>query len=110
MKKIKILLFIVSLSVLQLSCGTDAIDFEPQGAISSEVVFTDPAFAETYLNAVYDRVPNGWFAPGNWYMLTSATDDAENSYTWPNSNTIFKRVPFTQKSQCIQYIGEKNGI
>jgi|TARA_B110000259_G_scaffold70103_1_gene82650 hypothetical protein len=98
MKKIKILLFIVSLSVLQLSCGTDAIDFEPQGAISSEVVFTDPAFAETYLNAVYDRVPNGWFAPGNWYMLTSATDDAENSYTWPNSNTIFNTANITSNN------------
>ncbi len=83
MKKIKILLFIVILSVFNTSCDSDTIELKPQGAISSEVVFTDPAFAETFLNIVYNNVPDGFDAPGGWYMLTAATDDAENSYTWP---------------------------
>jgi hypothetical protein len=95
MKTFKIILFIASLCILQASCDSDALEFEPQGTISSEVVFTDPAFADTYLNTIYTRVPNGFYAPGNWYMLTSATDDAENSYTWPNSNTVFNTANIT---------------
>lgn len=95
MKKIETLLFLVAFTILQFSCSSDAIDFNPQGAISSDVVFTDPAFAETYLNAIYNGVPNGFEAPGGWYMLSAATDDAENAYPWPNSNTLFNTASIT---------------
>ncbi|WP_242203486.1 RagB/SusD family nutrient uptake outer membrane protein [Aestuariivivens insulae] len=95
MKNIKLLFYIGSFALLQFSCTSDSIEIEPQGAISSDVVFTDPAFAETYLNAVYNGVPHGWGAPGGWYMLDAATDDAENAYTWPASNTRFNTANIT---------------
>jgi hypothetical protein len=95
MKKIQTLFFLVALSFLQFSCNNDAIDLDPQGAISSDVAFTDPAFAETYLNTIYNGVPNGFYAPGEFYMLSAATDDAENSYPWPNSNTLFNTANIT---------------
>ncbi|MDO5981298.1 RagB/SusD family nutrient uptake outer membrane protein [Flavivirga spongiicola] len=98
MKKTTILFFLVSLTILQFSCDSDSIDLDPQGAISSDVVFTDPAFAETYLNAVYNGVPHGFSAPDGWYMLTSATDDAENSYPWPSSNTKFNTANITSEN------------
>ena len=60
-----------------------------------DLVFTDPAFAETYLNEIYKGTPNGFYAPGQFYMLSAATDDAENSYTWPNSNTLFNTANIT---------------
>ncbi|MCQ0110505.1 RagB/SusD family nutrient uptake outer membrane protein [Zhouia amylolytica] len=87
MKKIKILSCLTIALSLLYSCNKDSIELEPQTAISSDVIFTDPAFAETYLNKVYSGIPNG-FNRG-WYMLDAATDDAENSYPWPASNTIF---------------------
>ena len=98
MKKIKRLFFLVALTMLQFSCSSDAIDLDPQGAISSDVVFTDPAFAETYLNAIYNGVPNGFEAPIGWYMLSAATDDAENSYPWPASNTLFNTANITSSN------------
>ena len=96
MKNIKLLFSVVSLVVILISCDSDSIELEPQGAISSEVVFTDPAFAETFLNAVYNNIPHG-FNRG-WYMLTSATDDAENSYSWPASNTRFNTANITSNN------------
>ncbi|WP_223551923.1 RagB/SusD family nutrient uptake outer membrane protein [Aestuariivivens sp. NBU2969] len=93
MKNIKLLFYIGSFVILQFSCTSDSIDFDPQGAISSDVVFTDPAFAETFLNAVYNGVPHGWSR--GWYMLDAASDDAENAYTWPASNTIFNPANIT---------------
>ncbi len=96
MKNIKLLFFIGSLAILQFSCTSDSIEFDPQGAISSEVVFTDPAFAETFLNAVYNSVPHG-FNRG-WYMLDAATDDGENSYTWPASNTQLNTANVTSNN------------
>lgn len=96
MKKMKLLFFIGSLVLLQFSCTSDSIEVEPQGTISSDVVFTDPAFAETFLNAVYNSVPHG-FNRG-WYMLDAATDDGENSYTWPASNTQFNTASITSNN------------
>jgi len=94
MKKMKIVSFVVSLLIfVQISCTGDSIDFEPQGAISSDVVFKDPAFAKVFLNAVYNGIPHG-FNRG-WYMLDAATDDAENSYPWPASNTLFNTANIT---------------
>ncbi len=78
--------------VLLYSCA-DSIDLEPKGSISSEVVFKDPAFAELYLNDIYKSLPHG-FNRG-WYMLCAATDDAENSYPWPSSNTKFNTANIT---------------
>lgn len=96
MKNIKLLFSVVSLVIILISCDSDSIELEPQGAISSEVVFTDPAFAETFLNAVYNSIPHG-FNRG-WYMLTAATDDAENSYSWPASNTRFNTANITSNN------------
>lgn len=87
MKKLKNILFLFLITVLFNSCTGDSIELEPQTAISSDVIYTDPAFAEAYLNKVYSSIPHG-FNRG-WYMLSAATDDAENSYPWPRSNTIF---------------------
>lgn len=96
MKKIKFLFFIGSFILLQVSCTSDSIEFDPQGAISSDVVFKDPAFAETFLNRVYNAIPNG-FNRG-WYMLDAASDDGENSYTWPASNTRFNSASITSNN------------
>ncbi|QTD39112.1 RagB/SusD family nutrient uptake outer membrane protein [Polaribacter batillariae] len=93
MKNIKILFSILSLSIILISCDSDSIELEPQGSISSEIVFKDPAFAEAFLNAIYNNIPNGYSR--GWYMLASATDDAENSYPWPASNTIFNTANIT---------------
>lgn len=87
MKFIKHILSLALIVVLLYSCTGDSIEREPQTAISSDVIYTDPAFAEAYLNKVYSGIPHG-FNRG-WYMLDAATDDAENSYPWPASNTIF---------------------
>lgn len=96
MKLTKILSIAILLSLLQLSCTSDSIDFEPQGAISSDVVFTDPAFTELYLNDIYKSLPHG-FSRG-WYMLDAASDDAENSYPWPASNTRFNTANITSEN------------
>ncbi|WP_103069191.1 RagB/SusD family nutrient uptake outer membrane protein [Aquimarina sediminis] len=93
MKKITIV--IISLVFLHTSCDKDSIDLDPRGTISSEIVFEDPGFAKAFLNAVYNGVPQGFGAPGGWYMLDAATDNAENSYTWPSSNTIFNTASIT---------------
>lgn len=87
MKRIKISFYLVLLAFIINACNSDSIDLQPQSSISSDGVFTDPALAEAYLNRVYRSIPDGWNR--GWYMLTSATDDAENSYTWPASNTRF---------------------
>lgn len=96
MKNIKKLIFIGSFIMLQFACTKDSIDLAPQDAISSDVVFTDPAFAEAYLNRVYGSIPHG-FARG-WYMLDAASDDGENSYTWPASNTLFNQANITSNN------------
>lgn len=87
MKNIYKFLMLILLVTVQFSCTNDSIELDPQTAISSDVIFTDPAFAEVFLNKVYSGIPHG-FNRG-WYMLDAATDDAENSYPWPSSNTIF---------------------
>ncbi len=96
MKRIKLILSLVAVLALTFSCGEDAIDLDPQGAISSEVAFKDPAFAQVYLNSVYAGIPNG-FERG-WYMLDAASDDAENSYPWPASNTRFNTANITPQN------------
>jgi hypothetical protein len=103
MKNIKLLFFIGSFIVLY-SCNSDSIEIEPQGAISSDIVFKDPAFAETFLNQVYNGIPHGFAAPGAWYMLTATTDDAENSYPWPVSNTLFNTASITSNNSPYNYL------
>lgn len=93
MKKQNIIIVLFLLVFVQYSCTNDSIELEPQTAISSEVIFTDPAFAEVFLNKIYSGIPHG-FNRG-WYMLDAATDDAENSYPWPASNTIFNTSSIT---------------
>ncbi|PID71335.1 MAG: hypothetical protein CR985_00285 [Flavobacteriales bacterium] len=87
MKIIRHLLLLIIVGIALSSCTGDSIELQPQTAISSDLIYTDPAFAEAYLNKVYSAIPHG-FNRG-WYMLDAATDDAENSYPWPASNTIF---------------------
>jgi hypothetical protein len=97
MKNVKIISLITLLAFFQVSCE-DSLDLVPQGTISSVSVYADPAFAEVFLNGIYNGVPNGFDAPGGWYMLTSATDDAENAYPWPTSNTIFNTANITSNN------------
>ncbi len=88
----KIIVSIIAIGLLY-SCTGDSIDLDPQGSISSDVVFKDPAFTNLYLNDIYKSLPQG-FTRG-WYMLSAATDDAENSYPWPASNTKFNTANLT---------------
>jgi hypothetical protein len=108
MKNIKLLFFIFigSIILLQYSCSKDSIDFDPQGAISSDIAFKEPAFAELYLNTVYNNIPHGFAAPEGWYMLTAATDDAENAYSWPASNTIFNTANITSENSPYNRVWE----
>lgn len=97
MKKIiKKIVVLVTIIGFTYSCTSDSIDLEPQGSISSDVVFKDPAFTKLYLNDIYKSLPHG-FGRG-WYMLTSATDDAENAYPWPASNTRFNTANITPEN------------
>jgi hypothetical protein len=92
MKNSKIII-IALLGIFTISCNDEFLDLKPLESISSENIFKDPALAELYLNEVYQGIPDG-FNRG-WYMLSSASDDGENAYSWAASNSRFNTSSIT---------------
>lgn len=86
MKRLIYPLIITALITGVSSCNKDLLDKKPLDALSDKDVFATPENAALFVNNIYAGLPNG-FERG-WYMLASATSDAENSYAWAESNAF----------------------
>ncbi len=98
--KIKInnsLLLLGLVSILWLNACQDSIDLEPRGTITENILKEEPQFAETVLNRSYAQIPHGYMG-GDVNMRASATDDAENAYSWSHSNAIFNQSSLTPEN------------
>jgi hypothetical protein len=65
------------------ACEKDFLDKQPLDKISDATVWNDFALAQAYLNNIYTGLPNGF--QRSYYMLESATDNADNTYQWTDA-------------------------
>jgi starch-binding outer membrane protein, SusD/RagB family len=59
------------------SCKKDLLNISPTNAISDAAVWSDPALANSFVNARYNQIGNGWYAE-SW--VSSMSD--ESFLTW----------------------------
>ena len=92
----KFIYFIVGTFLLSATaCQNELLDQKPLDQISAESVFADLNLTQLFANSIYNGLPNG-FNRG-WYMLDAGSDDAENSYGWPDIQA-FNRGDYTPSS------------
>jgi len=105
MKNIKLYTLLL-LGFIVASCSDDFLEKSPLDSIPQEKIFEDPDLAKTYLNKIYSAIPNGF--DRGWYMLDAASDDGENSYPWPASNTVFNTSAITPSSSPFNYMWDRS--
>ncbi len=74
-------------------CNGDILDQVPKDQLSEELVWTDPAGATQFINAIYGEMPSGFdrdydgWAKG-LYILDGVTDDGNVCMPWTHSNRL----------------------
>ena len=71
----KILTLIILSFILFTSCKRDALDIDPQNAISEEAVWKDESLIKAYHSELYSGIPHGFYI----HMYSKYTDEAYNS-------------------------------
>jgi starch-binding outer membrane protein, SusD/RagB family len=85
-QKITAFVFVMTLVMSLVSCQDDYFEKKPLDKLSDADVWNDLKLSELYINNIYVDLPSGF--DRGWYMLASATDEAENSYDWPDSEIL----------------------
>jgi len=81
MKKIIYIYSVIFISLGIISCKNTLLEQAPIDAISEVAVWSDIKLARLYVNDLYNGLPDGL---SDWAMLDAASDDADNTFGWPN--------------------------
>lgn len=86
-------IFYLIVVVCLASCNKDILNQVPKETLSENIVFSDPAAAEQFLNIIYTKIESGFErTESNWgsgcYMLDALSDDGDVTFTWSESQSF----------------------
>jgi len=71
----KIILLFIPVLIFITSCKRNALDIDPQNAISENAVWQDESLIKAYHNELYNAIPHGFYI----HMYSKFSDEAYNS-------------------------------